>query len=211
VSLLFGLVTIQFAARDFVGELSSGVLPFDAAGDFSLSTTEVRFLNGNLAFRISTGDAGSESIVGESGTMSGTGTLTTEANLETLSIPINASFRIPVGDTTTVNLELTGELVATAMLQDGQPGDFNRDGVVDAADYVVWRNGLGTTYVQADYNLWRAHFGRSPNSTSVQPASESISAAVPEPSMWMLILAAGLAISPRQSIGKTCPDCRNGL
>ena len=30
-------------------------------------------------------------------------------------------------------------------------GDFNTDGTVDAADYVVWRNGLGTTYAQNDY------------------------------------------------------------
>jgi hypothetical protein len=38
-------------------------------------------------------------------------------------------------------------------------GDFNDDGIVDAADYVVWRAGLGTTYTQADYDLWRANFG----------------------------------------------------
>ena len=32
------------------------------------------------------------------------------------------------------------------------PGDYNQNGVVDSADYVVWRNGLGTTYTQNDYN-----------------------------------------------------------
>jgi hypothetical protein len=31
------------------------------------------------------------------------------------------------------------------------PGDFDQDGTVDAADYVVWRKGLGTTYSQTDY------------------------------------------------------------
>jgi hypothetical protein len=41
------------------------------------------------------------------------------------------------------------------------PGDFNADGTVDAADYIVWRSGLGTSYSQSDYNLWRANFGRS--------------------------------------------------
>ena len=41
------------------------------------------------------------------------------------------------------------------------PGDYNRDGVVDAADYVVWRKGMGTTYTQGDYDVWRAHFGAS--------------------------------------------------
>ena len=35
-------------------------------------------------------------------------------------------------------------------------GDFNQDGSVDAADYVVWRK---SGYSQADYNTWRANFG----------------------------------------------------
>jgi hypothetical protein len=37
------------------------------------------------------------------------------------------------------------------------PGDFNNDGTVDAADYVVWRNNDGT---QTGYDTWRANFGR---------------------------------------------------
>jgi hypothetical protein len=51
-------------------------------------------------------------------------------------------------------------------------GDYNNSGTVDAADYVVWRNALGSTLVlpndttpgtvmQADYTVWRANFGRS--------------------------------------------------
>src|ERR1700742_3841341 len=32
------------------------------------------------------------------------------------------------------------------------PGDFNDDGHVDAADYLVWRGGLGTTFTQSDYD-----------------------------------------------------------
>ena len=39
------------------------------------------------------------------------------------------------------------------------PGDFNGDGAVDAADYVVWRKGLGPIYPQLAYNVWRARFG----------------------------------------------------
>ena len=41
-------------------------------------------------------------------------------------------------------------------------GDFNLDGTVDAADYVVWRNGLGTTYTQSDYDVWRPTSGKRP-------------------------------------------------
>ena len=46
-------------------------------------------------------------------------------------------------------------LVLTA----GLGGDFNHDGKVNGADYVTWRKGLGTTYVQNDYNVWRSNFG----------------------------------------------------
>jgi hypothetical protein len=31
---------------------------------------------------------------------------------------------------------------------------------VDGADYVAWRNGLGTIYTPADYNTWRSQFGQ---------------------------------------------------
>jgi hypothetical protein len=73
-------------------------------------------------------------------------------------------------------------------------GDFNTDGVVDAADYVMWRNNLGTsntlpggisppgTVTQADYAHWRAHFGE----TAGGGASSGQAAAVPEPGAWLL-------------------------
>jgi hypothetical protein len=38
------------------------------------------------------------------------------------------------------------------------PGDFNASGIVDTADYVAWRDGLGTTTTQTDYDTWRAEF-----------------------------------------------------
>jgi hypothetical protein len=53
-------------------------------------------------------------------------------------------------------------------------GDYNSNGRVDAADYVVWRENVGTPFVlpnrnpantgnvsQEDYNSWRSAFGRS--------------------------------------------------
>ena len=52
---------------------------------------------------------------------------------------------------------LTLNMIGTAVL----PGDFNRDGVVDAGDYTSWRDGLGTTYTIDDYGVWKAHFGES--------------------------------------------------
>jgi hypothetical protein len=68
------------------------------------------------------------------------------------------------------------------------PGDFNNDGTVDAADYIAWRNGLGTTYTQADYNIWRANFGRSAAGAAAvaDTFSAASSANIPEPAALLL-------------------------
>jgi PEP-CTERM motif len=85
-------------------------------------------------------------------------------------------------------------LTLTAVL----PGDFNTDGTVDAADYVVWRenegttnslpndNGIGGTVGQAQYDLWRVQFGESVPGG----AGASATAAVPEPATYLLLIAA---------------------
>jgi sugar lactone lactonase YvrE len=72
------------------------------------------------------------------------------------------------------------------------PGDYNDDGSVDAADYVVWRKGLGTIYDQNDYQTWRAHFGTSigPGSGAALPSAEPLSAAVPEPAAFVVLIFA---------------------
>jgi hypothetical protein len=76
----------------------------------------------------------------------------------------------------------------------GQNGDFNSNGKVDGADYVVWRknegttnslpndNGIGGTIGTAHYNLWRSNFG-NPGSGSGSGLSAS---AVPEPATFTL-------------------------
>jgi hypothetical protein len=58
--------------------------------------------------------------------------------------------------------------------------DFNGDGVVDGADYIVLRRGMGTTYSAADFDHWRAHYGESVSSGAGQ-------AAVPEPATGWLV------------------------
>ena len=76
------------------------------------------------------------------------------------------------------------------------PGDYNENGVVDAADYAVWRDNLGGTSLpneggispgvvdQADYDFWVSRFGATSGSGSLA------SAAVPEPTSVALLLAA---------------------
>jgi T5SS/PEP-CTERM-associated repeat protein len=74
------------------------------------------------------------------------------------------------------------------------PGDYNDDGNVDAADYVVWRKTDGT---QPGYNLWRAHFGQTAGSAAVSGSN----GAVPEPGTFVIVLAGAflnLAVSRRR-------------
>jgi T5SS/PEP-CTERM-associated repeat protein len=79
-------------------------------------------------------------------------------------------------------------------------GDYNRDGAVDAADYVVWRNALGGSTSLPnddtpgvgpdDYSRWRSNFGRTAAAVATSSAASS---ATPEPaSILMAMLAAVL-------------------
>jgi len=80
------------------------------------------------------------------------------------------------------------------------PGDYNDDGTVDAADYVVWRK---TDNSPSGYNTWRMHFGETIGSGS--GAADSANAAVPEPaSLAMFVLAAAVAM-PRRSRRRVSP------
>ena len=71
----------------------------------------------------------------------------------------------------------------------GLTGDYNGNGVVDAADYVVWRKGLGTTYTQDHYNVWRANFGQTADRGSLTNGT------VPEPATSGMFLV-GLLVMP---------------
>jgi hypothetical protein len=78
----------------------------------------------------------------------------------------------------------------------GLAGDFNGDGAVNAADYIVWRKTGGN---QADYNMWRSNFGRTNSGAGTTIVAGS---SVPEPtggvlSLVALAAACGLALRRR--------------
>ena len=75
----------------------------------------------------------------------------------------------PMGESNTLGFRVAG------IAQPGDRGDFNHDGFVNAADYVVWRKSGGT---QADYDVWRGNFG----GTFSGIGSGTEYAVVPEPS-----------------------------
>jgi probable HAF family extracellular repeat protein len=97
-------------------------------------------------------------------------------------------------------------LDASSLLLLDLPGDFNFDGSVDAADYVVWRKTDGTP---DGYNTWRAKFGATlgPGSGSagnpLGASAEPPSAAVPEPSSTGLLVLTVPAFLRRRECQRT--------
>jgi hypothetical protein len=78
------------------------------------------------------------------------------------------------------------------------PGDYNNNKVVDAADYVLWRDNLGAAneasinnngdgggVTASDYTYWRTRFGNTSGA-----GAGSFSAAVPEPASFVLLMMA---------------------
>jgi hypothetical protein len=74
--------------------------------------------------------------------------------------------------------------------------DFNHNGVVDAADYVVWRNIGGP---QSDYELWREQFGITYNIGTGSSSGPTSSAAVPEPTTLVMLFMGMLSMFFRRS------------
>jgi uncharacterized protein YjbI with pentapeptide repeats len=79
-------------------------------------------------------------------------------------------------------------------------GDHNGDGTVDAADYVVWRKGLGTTHAQDEYKDWRSNFGSTIGNGSGLTGDPRWQFSVPEPATFVLwSLAFGVLLVLRRS------------
>jgi hypothetical protein len=94
--------------------------------------------------------------------------------------------------------------ITLLVIQKWLPGDFNDDGSVDAADYVMWRKLEGTSFDlngngddsagsagvvdQADYLLWRSNVGRT-----ALGSSALVPPPIPEP-LAHLVVATGLFV-----------------
>jgi hypothetical protein len=99
---------------------------------------------------------------------------------------------------------LASGVVGIAVARVSLPGDYNQNGVVDAADYTVWRDSLSsTTDLRADgngngmidsgdYSVWKANYGNHPGSAT----GSSATAAVAEPGTLLLLVLGMLTICP---------------
>ncbi len=96
------------------------------------------------------------------------------------------------------------------------PGDFNDDGKVNAADYTVWRNYLGTNFDlngngdetdssagvvdRADYDLWKLHYGEHNPGTG----TANLSSSVPEPSTTTMATVIVVLLSAMGRVHRGC-------
>jgi hypothetical protein len=111
---------------------------------------------------------------------------------------LSFEFHVASNAASTTGIVMYGPLLA---------GDFNRDGSVNAADYVLWRkmdgqhvargigadgNGDGTVDV-TDYGLWQSNFGRTSTGAG-SGFSENGLGAVPEPCAALLFILSCIGI-----------------
>jgi T5SS/PEP-CTERM-associated repeat protein len=103
------------------------------------------------------------------------------------------SFRVSYGPASAFGPFAANDIILDQYVSIVLPGDYNNNGAVDAADYILWRNGGPLANetetlnfaTPEDYAVWRAHFGMIDGS-----ASAAANVAVPEPLTSSLLLAA---------------------
>jgi hypothetical protein len=217
-----------------IGGAMPGELQIEPSGTLAINEDFTQLANGALGVAI-TGSGLDDPVIQVAGEAHLAGTLTVEAaagftpmlgaEFEFLSAlgGVNDRFdhemilpALPAGMAWELSYHPTS--VRLAIVESALPGDFNADGMVDAADYVLWRKNDGQ---QSAYDAWRANFGQ------MAGAGSSRRAAVPEPAnTWLMILAAALttcvpaptrAGSSRRpdnyangsnSTSRTIPECR---
>ena len=132
----------------------------------------------------------------------------TETSRTSQSVTYDASVQLPVafvgrvqdtdnGDPITVDVELSGNIVATGAWTVALPlgGDYSGDGVIDARDYATWRDNLGAPagtlpndvdggpIGAAQYTTWRNNFG-----AGTLPAMAVTQQNIPEPATAAMLL-----------------------
>jgi autotransporter-associated beta strand protein len=190
----------NFAQRGLAMQLAGAA----AAANAKLNVTSLLSLAGTLTVNLGSGflpSAGTSFDILDWSTLNGT--------FSSLQLPALAGGL----NWNTSQLYTTGTLTIG-----GVAGDYNHNGTVDAADYTLWRDTLGSTTNLAadgngngvidsgDYGVWKANYGNHPG------AGAGANTAVPEPStLVMLILAAAGPCLWRHRTARKVPSTNSVL
>jgi fibronectin-binding autotransporter adhesin len=213
-SAVVNSATFKINAAATAGDISGTGTTSISAGN---TLTATSFAQGALAMQLAGAAAAANSKLNVTGALSLAATLT---------ISLGVGFAPAAGNTfdildwgtlngTFSSLQLpalagglnwnTSQLyVSGALSIGGALGDYNHNGVVDAADYTLWRDTLGSSTSLAadgngngsidagDYTIWTTNFGNHSG------AGASSNSAVPEPTTLSMLLAGILTICCRR-------------
>ena len=197
-----------------VGGSDGGILRFQANGTVEVRGDYVQAANGTLTLELSAATANGVLKVGDQAQIAGTLDIQLAPGFNPA---LNDAFHLITGASSitgqfdsiqlpTLSPGLTWQLMYTAsnvtlqVIAGTIAGDYNHDGIVDTADYTVWRDTLGRTgsglaadgtgpggvpdgvVDQLDYDFWKANFG------SHSGAGASTITVVPEPATVVMLL-----------------------
>jgi hypothetical protein len=81
-------------------------------------------------------------------------------------------------------------------------GDFNDDGFIDVADYIVWAKHGGTL---EEYGVWRSQFGQTTGSVAGSSLLPVLNSNVPEPTGGTVLLLAATIIAASRHLQPNIP------
>jgi hypothetical protein len=117
--------------------------------------------------------------------------------------PISGMFSNVVGGRVTATDGVTSlkiSVVGNYLVLGELPGDYNGNGVVDGADFLVWQQGVGSKYTAGHLAVWKTNLGKT--LASVQAPFEGTttpnSSAVPEPRAGILLTLVTLVFCMRR-------------
>ena len=168
-----------------IGGTNTGELRIESAGSINLGDDFVQMENGTLTLELNA-NTPSDSLIDVGAVADLNGTLTVglasgftpavDSEFHVLSALEGVYGQFVIVDLPPLSIGSAWELAYSSTSVDLKvviAGDFNRDGTVDAADYVVWRNTVNQSIVHGngadgnsdgvvdglDYNVWRGNFG----------------------------------------------------
>jgi hypothetical protein len=218
----------QVAGEDFFAQIGDGGA-FNGGANSKPVFTNVDIIAGTIFAGNNLGAFGDPAVgnaahplIWDDGTVTSSGSVTAAGLLATLTIDTtglnSGSFPLSltgvadaIGPANNTALNNAGGIPIPLTVTNGlltvsafPAADYNHNGLVDAADYTVWRDTLGQnvtagsgadgdydgTVTQADYNLWKTEFGY------VSPGSGAATnyVQVPEPPSHLILFTGVLAM-----------------